>query len=120
MFVSAQELREKSFDQLEQELTRLEHDHLAMRQQAHSNSAEREDVREAKKNVARCKTVMREKKLEMLVEEHKGKTVLPKHLRPRLTKALRMALRPEQKNRKTKSQRIHARKYPRRIFSYSE
>lgn len=120
MFVSAQELREKSYEQLQEELVRLEQDYMAMRQQAHSHTVEREDVREAKKNVARCKTVMREKKLEALVEQYKGKTELPKHLRPRLTKALRMALTPAQKNRKTKSQKIHAKKYPMRIFSYSE
>lgn len=92
---------------------------MSLRQQSHSSTAEREDVREAKKNVARCKYVMREKKLQTLVDEYKGQSVLPKQLRPKMTKALRMKLTLAQKNRKTKSQKISAKKYPQKIFSFS-
>jgi len=119
MFVSAQELREKSIEALEKELNLLENDYMALRQQHHSKTAEREDLREAKKNVARCKTVLREKKLIELVEQYKGQKTLPKQLRPRLTKALRMKLTDAQKNRRTKSQRLHALKYPQKVFSFN-
>ncbi len=119
MFVSAEELRSKSIEELKSELSNLEKTYLTMRQQQHSKDAEREDIREAKKNVARCKTVMREKKLRALVDQYKGEKVLPKFLRPKLTKALRMKLTFSQENRKTRSQSIHAKKYPRKIFSFS-
>ena len=118
MFVSAEELRGKSLEQLEKELFSLESTYMNLRQQAHSKTAEREDVREARKNVARCKTVIRELKLKAIVEQYKGQEKLPKELRPRLTKSLRMKLTPAQKNKKTKSQMISARKYPLKIFSY--
>ncbi|ELA42193.1 ribosomal protein L29 [Vittaforma corneae ATCC 50505] len=119
MFVSAEELRAKSYEELQEELVTLERAYMAMRQQEHSKTAEREEIREAKKNVARCKAVMREKKLRELVDQYKGQTNLPKQLKPKLTKALRMRLTPAQKNRKTRSQKIHARKYPQRIFSFN-
>lgn len=119
MYVSAEELRSKSMEQLEKELPALESAYMALRQQRHSRSAEREEVREAKKNVARCKAVMREKKLIALVEEYKGQENLPKELKPRLTKALRMRLTKAQMNRKTKSQKIHSMKYPQRVFTFN-
>merc|ERR1711911_40566 len=112
MFVSAQELRSMSNEELEKQLSILESDYLAIRQHAHSKTAEREDVREAKKNVARCKTVLKEKKLIQLVEQYKGQKNLPKQLPPKLTKAKRMMLTEAQKNRKTRSQKLHALKYP--------
>ena len=118
MFVAAEELRGKSYEQLEKELMTLEGLYMNLRQQAHSKTAEREDVREAKKNVARCKTVMREFKLKAIVAEYKGKKDLPKELMPRLTKALRMKLTPAQLNRKTRSQKLSSLKYPLKIFSY--
>lgn len=119
MFISAEELRAKSYEELEKELFVLEKAYMTMRQQSHSTTAEREDVREAKKNVARCKYVMREKKLRALVDEYKGQSKLPKQLRPKLTKALRMKLTPAQQNRKTKSQRIQAKRYPKKIFAFT-
>lgn len=118
MFVSAEELRTKSYEQLEKELMTLESAYMNLRQQAHSKTAEREDVREAKKNVARCKTVMREIKLRAIVDQYKGQKDLPKELMPRLTKSLRMKLTPSQLNRKTRSQKLAATKYPLKIFSY--
>jgi len=118
MYVSTAELRGKSVEELEKQLFALESAYMTLRQQAHSKTAEREDVREAKKNVARCKTVIRELKLRAIVQQYKGQENLPKELRPRLTKALRMRLTPAQKNRKTKSQLLAAKKYPAKIFSY--
>lgn len=118
MFVSAGELRNKSFEQLETELFALESTYMNLRQQAHSKTAEREDVREAKKNVARCKTVMRELKLKAIVEQYKGKDELPRELMPRLTKSLRMKLTPAQASRKTRSQKLAAKKNPTLIFAY--
>lgn len=119
MFVSALELRGKSIEELRNELADLEKTYLSMRQQEHSKTLEKEDLREAKKNIARCKTVLREAKLKQLVEQYKGEKNLPKQLRPKLTKAKRMALTSAQKNRKTKSQRVHLKKYPMRVFSFS-
>lgn len=119
MYISAEELRSKSMEQLEKELPALESAHMSLRQQRHSRSAEREDVRVAKKNVARCKAVMREKKLAAIVEKYKGQKDLPRMLRPRLTKALRMRLTKAQMNRKTRSQRIHSMKYPQKVFTFN-
>lgn len=118
MFVSAKELREKSIEQLQNELPKLEAEYMNLRQQKHSKTAEREYVREAKKNVARCKAVLREKKLLVLIEEHKN-SVLPKQLRPRFTKAMRMELSEKQANKVTKKQRIARMKYPQQIFSFN-
>lgn len=119
MYISAEELRSKSIEQLESELPALESAYMSLRQERHSRSAERDDVRVAKKNVARCKTVMREKKLAALVEKYKGQENLPKELRPKLTKALRMKLTKTQMNRKTRSQRMHAMKYPQKVFAFN-
>lgn len=119
MYVSAKELRSKSMEQLEKELPVLESAYMELRQQRHSRSAEREDVREAKKNVARCKAVMREKKLISLVEEYKEQKDCPKELRPRLTKALRMKLTRAQMSRKTRSQKMHSMKYPQKVFTFN-
>lgn len=117
MFITADELRTMSYEEIEKKLLVLEAEYMQARQQAHSKTAEREDIREAKKNVARCKSIMKELKLKALVEEYKGKEELPKMLRPKLTKALRMKLTPAQKARKTKSQKLHEKKYPKKIFS---
>ncbi|KAM0679513.1 60S ribosomal protein L35 [Glugoides intestinalis] len=117
MSITAEELRSMSYEEVEKKLSVLEAEYMQVRQQAHSKTAERGDIKEAKKSVARCKNIMREMKLKALVEEYKGKKELPKMLRPKLTKALRMKLTPAQKALKTKSQRLHQKKYPKKIFS---
>lgn len=119
MFVSAKELREMSLEKLLKELPRLENEYMNMRQQKHSKSAERDDVREAKKNVARCKAVIREKKLHALLEGHEDSKSLPKQLRPRLTKALRNKLTKKQLNTVTIRKSIKRLKYPAQVFSFN-
>jgi len=119
MFVSAEELRQLTEEQLLEKITLLESEYQKIRQQKHSHGAEPEEIRTARKNITRGKTVLQEKKLTRLVEEYKGKKFIPKELRPRLSKRLRMALTERQLKMKSRRQQIRSIKYPKVVYSFN-
>jgi large subunit ribosomal protein L35e len=118
--VTAKELRGLNSEELKEKLGSLELELQGVLQSLHSRNEGREDKRVARKNIARCKAVIHEKRLEMLVEEYKGKKYMPKELRPKLNKSLRMRLTKEQMNRKSRFQRVQRKKYPQVVFSVKE
>lgn len=118
--VEAAELRTLSDEELAAALKNCEEEYQRFLQQRYSHTAERADVTLARKNIARCKYVMKERQIKMAVEEFKGSKYLPKELRPKLNKALRMRLTRDQRNKKTLSQRIHKSKYPKKVFAFTE
>lgn len=73
-----------------------------------------------KKDVARCLHVMTEKKREEMEEKYKNAKVVPKDLRPKLTRARRPALPSRLANRRMTSVIRRATKFPTQYFSYSE
>lgn len=117
--LDASELRNLSDEELVGTLKNCEEEYQRFLQQRYSHTAEPEEVRMARKNIARCKYVIRERHLMTVVEEFRDKKYLPKQLRPKYNKALRMSLKPEQKTRLTYSQKIHKLKYPKKVFAFN-
>ncbi|KAI5148790.1 large subunit ribosomal protein L35e [Enteropsectra breve] len=118
-YVPASELRSFTEEELNAKLNTLELEYQKVRQQKHSQSVQPDDIKTAKKNVARCKGIIKEKMLERLVEEYKGKKYMPKELRPKLNKAKRMALTHVQKTLKSKRQRFQAVKYKKVVYAFN-
>ncbi|KAI5169653.1 large subunit ribosomal protein L35e [Pancytospora epiphaga] len=117
--ICSSELRQSNTVQLKEKLEGLRMDYQALLQQKHSSSVGPDEIRTARKNIARCMQVIREKDLENLVEEYKGKRFLPKKLRPKLNKKLRSMLTKKQTNKKVRRARIHAAQFPMKIFSFN-
>lgn len=116
--VPAGELRRLSAEQLASQLEEFREEHQRLLQQKHSHTVEADDIKTARKNITRCCYILREKQLEALVEEYKGKRFIPKELRPKLNKALRNELTDRQKNARVRRVRVHATKYPKKIFAF--
>lgn len=112
-------LRDMPLDQLKEQLESCRLEHQKLLQQRHSHTVEPDEIRTARKNVTRCVCVIREMELQSLVEEYKGKRFLPKQLRPKLNKALRMKLTDRQKNARVRRLRVHQAKYPMKVFSFN-
>lgn len=119
--ILAEDLRKKTMEELREQLSFAELEYQRSLQEKHSRSIEPEDLRTARKNITRCKHIIQEKRLEKLVEEFKGKRFIPKELRPKLNKNLRMKLTDKQKGRNvTRRQQPNTSKPRVRIFSYKE
>lgn len=116
--VSASELRNLSIEQLTTQLEEFREEHQRCLQRKHSHTVEADEIKHARKNITRCIYVLKEKQLGALVEEYKGKRFIPKELRPKLNKALRNELTDRQKCARVKRARIHASKYPKKIFAF--
>ena len=71
-----------------------------------------------RKNIARILTVMNQKERTNLRKVYtEEKQVMPKSLRPKLTHKRRLALKTNEKNRRTRRQLRTAAKYPKRVFA---
>lgn len=116
--VTASELRKMNSKQLDEEVEILRLEHQKLLQQKHSHSIEPSEVKIARKNITRCMHIAHEKQLEALVEEYKGKRFIPKQLRPKLNRAMRRQLTDNQKKSRVKRVRLHASKYPKKIFAF--
>ena len=123
-YVSAEELRAKDSTELAEELRNLRNEYQHMLQENHTNTVDREDMRMARKNIARCMHMASEKRLEGLIEKHRDNIaagnlrLVPKALRPKTTRARRLALTEKQKNMRVRRVRVRAAKYPKKIFAY--
>ncbi|KAI4291781.1 large subunit ribosomal protein L35e [Pancytospora philotis] len=117
--VCASELRELTAEQLTQELEMFKRAHQQLLQRKHSQTVEPLEIRTARKNVTRCTQIIREKQLQALVAEYKGKKHVPKELREKKNKALRAKLTSKQTNQKVHRARVRAVKYPAKIFAFT-
>lgn len=120
MKIRATELREKSVEELETLVSSLKEELLRLRQKKNTQSLKPHEIRVMRKNIARVLTVRTEKLYAEMYEKHKNDRRMPKDLRPRLTKAKRMALTPRQRRMSVHSVCKRRRAYPRMYFSYSE
>ena len=116
------DLRRMSVEQLEEEASDTKALLATLRQRKGSGDVAEDDIRTAKKDLARILTIRREVILMQSVEMHMGTPVhkLPKILRPRLNKAKRAALTRAQARRRSERQRARASRFPRLIFSYNQ
>ncbi|KAL6121024.1 hypothetical protein NUSPORA_02128 [Nucleospora cyclopteri] len=114
----AKELRNLTEEQLNINLREMQNEHQKLLQNKHSKKVEPNDIKIVRKDIARIKTIMYEKKVEKMIEEFKGKKFIPKELRIKKTRALRRALTKNQKNMMSRNQRIIRKKYPKVIFSF--
>ena len=122
MKIEAETLRQLNVEQIEEKVSEVKAVLATPRQKKNSGDVGPDDIKTAKKNLARILTVRREKILGGLVEKYKGTPIskLPKELKPRLNKAKRQALTKPQLRRKTRRQAARASKFPRVIFTYNE
>lgn len=100
MKLIAEELRSKSLEELETLVNELKSEQLRLRQQKNSHSIKPHELKEARRNIARVMTVRTEKLYEQAWNNHKKGKELPKALRPKLTRAKRLALTPTQVRRR--------------------
>lgn len=120
MRLIAAELREKSIAELDEMIVEYKNNCLRLRQQKNTESIKPHELRTARRNVAIIMTVRTEKKMIEQFEIHKNDKRLPKDLRPKLTKAKRMALTKKQLNKKVYKIRARERKFPKVYYSYAE
>lgn len=122
MKIESETLRKLDVEGIEQKVAEIKTELARLRQKKNSGDIEPEEIKTAKKNLARALTIRHEMILTGLVEKYKGTPVskLPKELRPRLNKAKRQALTTAQLKRKTRRQNARMGKFPRVIFSYNE
>ncbi|AFM98702.1 ribosomal protein L29 [Encephalitozoon hellem] len=122
MKIEASDLRQLDVEQLEEKANEVKAELARLRQKKNSGDVGKDDIRTARKNLARILTVRREKILQEVVEKYRGTPVhkLPKVLRPKLNRAKRQALTKDQLKRKTGRQRARESKFPKVIFAYNE
>ncbi|KAL0208661.1 hypothetical protein P9112_011248 [Eukaryota sp. TZLM1-RC] len=74
-------------------------------------------IRTVRKNIARCLTIINTNEKHALRSQYRGAKYVPKNLRPKLTRAMRRALSPEDKARKTLRQQKMERAFPLRCYA---
>ncbi|KAJ1948210.1 60S ribosomal protein L35, L29 [Linderina pennispora] len=117
--VKVTELREKSKAELTQTLENYRREllDLKVQQVAGAASAKGTKIREVRKNVARVLTVITQQSRAEVRAQYEGKKHIPKDLRPKLTRALRRALTPEERSRKTVRLQKKLANFPRRQYA---
>jgi large subunit ribosomal protein L35e len=122
MKIEYETLREKNIPELEDEIINLKNELLQLRQKKVSSTVEPDEIKIARKNVARALRVRHEKMLEEAVKEYSNKPLhkIPKKLRPRMTRNERRALTKKQINRKVPKVWRRELKNPKIFFAYSE
>mmetsp|Transcript_54640 Transcript_54640/g.46016 ORF Transcript_54640/g.46016 Transcript_54640/m.46016 type:complete len:119 (-) Transcript_54640:77-433(-) len=110
------EIKNKSTDMLKEELNKAKKDLLELRVAKKSNSNEKKisQIKVVRKNIARILTDIRARAIDVKRKEYDGKAFIPKQLRPKLTRKLRLELTPAQKNIVSRRQRIIRKKFPTR------
>lgn len=107
-------------DQLVSKLTVLKTELFTIRQQKNLGTLKGKEISTARKNVARCLTALREKRLEEAIEKYKKARILPKDMRKKLTKKLRMKLTKNQARSQVWRVQCREMKYKKKYYSYSE
>eukprot|EP00341_Mesodinium_pulex_P000850 CAMPEP_0116906366 /NCGR_PEP_ID=MMETSP0467-20121206/12484_1 /TAXON_ID=283647 /ORGANISM="Mesodinium pulex, Strain SPMC105" /LENGTH=117 /DNA_ID=CAMNT_0004581213 /DNA_START=21 /DNA_END=374 /DNA_ORIENTATION=+ len=109
------EIKGKNLESLSEELLKAKKELLELRVAKRSNSNEKKisQIKVVRKNIARILTQQRLINIEAKKTEYAGK-LLPKSLRPKLTKKLRAQLTPAEKNNTTRRRRVMNKLYPKR------
>ncbi|KAH9577645.1 Ribosomal protein L29/L35 [Trypanosoma melophagium] len=116
------DLREKSKDDLLKQLTEFKKElsQLRVAQQLNSAGNRLGRIWLIRKSIARILTVLNQNERENLrkfYSDKKLRSSKPKALREKLTRRRRLALKDNEKNRKTRRQLRMAHKYPKRVFA---
>ncbi|EEB05724.1 60S ribosomal protein L35 [Schizosaccharomyces japonicus yFS275] len=113
------ELRKQSAEQLAEQLTELRQELSSLRVQkiAGGSGSKLAKIKTARKDIARVLTVINENNRSAAREAYKNKKYIPLDLRQKKTRALRRALTPYEKSRKTLKQLKKERYFPLRKFA---
>ena len=116
------DLRESSKDDLLKKLTEFKKElsQLRVAQQVSGAASRLGRIRPIRKSIARILTVLNQKQrenLRKLYAEKKMRKATPKALKEKLTRRRRLALTPNEKNRKTRQQLRAAAKFPKRVYA---
>ncbi|AIN99343.1 60S ribosomal protein L35, putative [Leishmania panamensis] len=116
------DLREKGKDDLLKKLTeyKKELSQLRVVQQTGGAEARLGRIRSIRKSIARILTVLNQNErqnLKKFYSDGKMRSKMPKVLRAKLTHRRRLALKDNEKNRKTLHQLRQAHKYPKRVYA---
>lgn len=115
-------LRSKSLNDIELDIVDYKNELLQLRQKKVSSTVEPDEIKTARKNLARALRVRHEKILEETLKQYEGKPLkkIPKKFRPKKTRAERRMLSKKQLNRKVPKVWKRELKYPKVFFSYTE
>ncbi|CAG9576560.1 putative 60S ribosomal protein L35 [Leishmania major strain Friedlin] len=116
------DLREKSKDDLLKTLTEYKKELSQLRVVQQTGGAETRlgRIRPIRKSIARILTVLNQNErsnLKMFYADRKLRCKTPKVLRTKLTHRRRLALKENEKNRKTSRQMRQAHKFPKRVYA---
>lgn len=120
--IKIKDLRERTKDELLKQLTEFKKElsQLRVAQQTGGADTRLGRIRPIRKSIARILTVLNKNErtnLRKFYSEKKIRSKAPKALRPKLTHRRRLALSPNEKNRKTHRQIRMAHKFPKRVFA---
>eukprot|EP00178_Gracilaria_changii_P006173 TRINITY_DN20571_c0_g1_i2.p1 TRINITY_DN20571_c0_g1~~TRINITY_DN20571_c0_g1_i2.p1 ORF type:complete len:123 (+),score=29.00 TRINITY_DN20571_c0_g1_i2:64-432(+) len=119
MKVKAQELRSKNKAELLKQLDDLKNELVQLRVAGQTGGAASKlaKIKVVRKSIARVLTVLNQKTKKELRKAYKGKKFKPVDLRPKLTKAKRMELKPWEKSIRSRRQKIRAASFPKRVYA---
>lgn len=117
---TAESYRALTIEDLLVKIKDLKTELLTLRQQKNLGTLKGNEIKHARKNVARAMTVLTEKRTDEAIEKYKDAKILPKDMRQRLTRSMRLKLTKKQENKKVWKVRVREMKYPKVYFSYVE
>mmetsp|Transcript_45183 Transcript_45183/g.139802 ORF Transcript_45183/g.139802 Transcript_45183/m.139802 type:complete len:124 (+) Transcript_45183:77-448(+) len=117
--VKAYELRSKTSKELLKELDEMkaELSQLRVAKVAGGAASKLAKIKTVRKSIARILTVYNQKQKAEARKQWKGKKYLPLDLRPKKTRAIRRALKPEQKYAKTQKMKTRFSNFPMRRYA---
>ncbi|KAH8618745.1 putative Ribosomal L29 protein [Trypanosoma vivax] len=119
--VKVRDLREKSKEDLLKQLGEFKKElsQLRVSQQVNVAAGRLARIRVIRKGIARVMTVLNKNERESLRKFYsdKVKKNMPKALRPKLTHRRRLALKPSEKNRRTRREVRMAQRFPKRVYA---
>jgi len=117
--VKTYELRTKSKQELLDQLHELKTELASLRvaKVTGGAAAKLSKIRVTRKNIARVLTVINQTQAQELRKYYKDKKYVPLDLRPKLTRAMRRALTPAEKNAKTRRTTLKMKAFPRRMYA---
>ena len=118
---NARSLRLSSKDELLAKLEILKKELLQLRCAANTSGTQAKACKQrvVRRSVARVLTILNQNEKANLRKFYAGPRNVrktPKFLKPKLTKALRLALKPNEKNSKSLRQKKHTRAFPKRTY----
>jgi large subunit ribosomal protein L35e len=116
--VKTHELRTKSKKQLEEQLVELKQELAKLRvQNAGASNVKSNRIGDVRKSIARVLTVLNQTQRDQVRQFYQDKKYLPQDLRPKLTRALRRRLSPEDAKRQTLKAKKRASAFPQRKYA---